>query len=54
MKEQMMKEAVEGEVGYWNQRGLSIRLDQSLEKLGYDMDRKVKMLIVKEDDRPRD
>lgn len=46
-KEQMMKDAVEGEIGYWNQRGLSILLDQSLEKLGYDEDTKVKIIIVK-------
>lgn len=53
-KEQMMKMAVEGEIGYWNQRGLSIRLEQSLEKIGYDEDTKVKVIIVKQDDRPRD
>lgn len=47
-KRLMMEEAVEGEVGYWNQRGLSIRLDKSLERLGYDMDTKVKIVIVKE------
>lgn len=48
MEEQMTKDAVEGEIGYWNQRGLSIRLDQSLEKLGYDEDIKVKIIIVKQ------
>ena len=48
-KGQMMKDAVEGEIGYWNQRGLSIRLDQSFEKLGYGEDTKVKIIIVKED-----
>ena len=47
-EELVMKEAVEGEIGYWNQSGLSIRLDQSLEKLGYDMDTKVKIIIVKQ------
>lgn len=47
-KRLMMKDAVEGEIGYWNQRGLSIRLDQSLEKLGYGEDTKVKIIIVKE------
>lgn len=47
-KEQMMKEAVEGEIGYWNQTGLSIRLDQSLEKLGYGEDTEVKIIIVKQ------
>lgn len=50
MKVQMMKDAVEGEIGYWNQRGLSIRLDQSLERLGYGEDTRVKIIIVKEDD----
>lgn len=54
MEEQMMNRAVDGEIGYWNQSGLSIRLDQSLEKLGYDEDTKVKIIIVKEDDRQRD
>ena len=53
-KRLMMEEAVEGEIGYWNQRGLSIRLDKSLERLGYDMDTKVKLIIVKQNDRPRD
>ncbi len=53
-KEQMMNRAVDGEIGYWNQTGLSIRLDQSLEKIGYDEDTKVKIIIVKQDDRPRD
>ena len=53
-KEQMINGAVDGEIGYWNQSGLSIRLDKSLEKLGYDEDTKVKIIIVKEDDRPRD
>jgi len=47
-REDMMKEAVEGEVGYWNQRGLSILLDKSLEKLGYDENTKVKLIIVKD------
>ena len=47
-KDQMAKDAVEGEIGYWNQRGLSIRLDQSLERLGYDEDTKVKIIIVKQ------
>lgn len=49
-KRLIMEDAVDGEIGYWNQSGLSIRLDQSLEKLGYDMDTKVKIIIVKEDD----
>ena len=53
-KRLMMEEAVGGEIGYWNQRGLSILLDKSLERLGYDIDTKVKIVIVKEDDRPRD
>ena len=49
-KRLIMEDAVDGEIGYWNQSGLSIRLDQSLAKLGYDMDTKVKIIIVKEDD----
>ena len=47
-KEQMTKDAVDGEIGYWNQRGLSILLDKSLEKLGYDEDIKVKIIIIKD------
>ena len=47
-KAEMIEEAVEGEIGYWNQRGLSIRLDQSLEKIGYDEDTKVKIIIIKQ------
>lgn len=38
------------EIGYWNQRGLSIRLDKSLERLGYDMDTKVKVIVIKQND----
>ena len=49
-KRLMMEDAVEGEIGYWNQRGLSIRFDKSLEKLGYDMDTKVKIIIIKDND----
>jgi hypothetical protein len=48
-KGQMTKDAEEGEIGYWNQTGLSIRLDQSLEKLGYDEDMKVEVIIKKKD-----
>lgn len=48
-KNQMMKKTVDGEVGYWNQVGLSILLDKSLEKMGYDENTKVKLIIVKED-----
>lgn len=48
-KGQMTKDAEEGEIGYWNQTGLSIRLDQPLEKLGYDEDTKVEVIIKKKD-----
>lgn len=33
------------EVGYWNQRGLSIKLDKPLEKLGFEEGDKVTILI---------
>lgn len=33
--EWMASQGKTAEVGYWNQRGLSLRLDKSLEKLGY-------------------
>lgn len=49
-KRLMMEDAVEGEIGYWNQRGLSIRLDQSLERLGYDTDTNVRIIIIKDND----
>lgn len=35
------------EVGYWNQRGLSLRLNKSLEKLGYEEGNKVIIQIRK-------
>ena len=35
------------EVGYWNQRGLSIKLDKPLEKLGFEEGDKVTILISK-------
>lgn len=45
-KEQMMAKAVDGEVGYWNIRGLSVNMDlpRTLEE-----DDKVKLIIIKED-----
>ncbi len=48
-KQQMMKDSESAEIGYWNQRGLSIRLDESLERLGFGEDTKVKVIIIKED-----
>lgn len=33
------------EVGYWNQQGLSIKLDKPLEKLGFEEGDKVTVLI---------
>ena len=45
-KEQMMAKAIDGEVGYWNIRGLSINMDfpRSLEE-----DDRVKLIIIKKD-----
>lgn len=45
-KNKMMEDAVDGEVGYWNQRGLSVNMDlpRTLEE-----DDKVKLIIIKED-----
>ncbi len=48
-KQQMMKNSEPAEVGYWNQRGLSIHFDKSLERLGLEEDDKVKVLIIKND-----
>ena len=45
-KEQMLKDAVNGEVGYWNITGLSINM--KLPKC-IDEDDKVKVIIVKEE-----
>ena len=46
---EMLADAQEGEVGYWNQTGLSIRLDKSLEKLGCSEGDKVKIIILKDE-----
>lgn len=45
-KEQMMAKAIDGEIGYWNIRGLSVNMDlpRTLEE-----DDKVKLIIIKED-----
>ena len=45
-KQQMMAKAVDGEIGYWNIRGLSVNMDlpRTLEE-----DDKVKLIIIKED-----
>ncbi len=48
-KEQMMKDAEEAEIGYFNQRGLSIRTERSIERMPYDEGDKVKIIIIKED-----
>ena len=40
-------ETEEAEVGYWNQRGLSIHLDKSLEKLGFEEGDKVIIQLKK-------
>lgn len=45
-KKQMMAKAVDGEIGYWNIRGLSVNMDlpRTLEE-----DDKVKLIIIKEE-----
>ena len=45
-KEQMMAKAVDGEVGYWNIRGLSVNMELPSK---YKEGDKVKLIIVKED-----
>lgn len=42
----LIPKAQEGEVGHCNQRGLSILLDNSLEKLGCSEGDKVKIIIL--------
>jgi hypothetical protein len=46
LKEQMMAKAVDGEVGYWNIRGLSISMELPSKLEEGD---KVKLIIIKED-----
>ena len=43
----MEEQGEEAEVGYWNQTGLSIRLDKALERLGYEDGDKVIVQIRK-------
>ena len=40
-----------GEVGYWNQRGLSILLDKSCEKIGLEEGKRYKIILVEEDEK---
>lgn len=47
-KERMMKDAVGAEISYWNQTGLSILPDKSLERIGYNESTRVKIIIVPE------
>lgn len=46
MKEEMLKDAVEGEVGYWNIRGLSLNIRLPKE---FEEGDKVKVVLIKED-----
>jgi hypothetical protein len=45
-KEQMMAKAVDGEVGYWNIRGLSVNMELPSK---FEEGDKVKVIIIKED-----
>lgn len=45
--EWMAGQGEEAEVGYWNQHGLSILLDKSLERLGFEDGDKVRVQITK-------
>lgn len=49
MKEQMMEGAANADVGYYNQYGLSLYLEKSLEKLGFDEHDNVKIVVIKEE-----
>lgn len=46
MKEEMMAKAIDGEVGYWNQRGLSVLMELPRE---LEVDDKCKVIIIKEE-----
>ena len=46
MRDMMIEDAVEGEIGYWNQTGLSILPDKSLERLGYNESTRVKIIML--------
>lgn len=45
-KEQLMAKAVDGEVGYWNQRGLSVLMSLPRE---FEEDDKCKIILIKEE-----
>jgi hypothetical protein len=45
-KEQMLAKAVDGEVGYWNIRGLSVNMELPCK---FEEGDKVKVIIIKED-----
>ncbi len=49
MRGQMMKDAITADIGYYNQHGLSIYPEKSLEKLGFDEHNNVKIVIIKEE-----
>ena len=46
MREEMMAKAVDGEVGYWNQRGLSVLMSLPSE---FEENDKCKIILIKED-----
>ncbi len=49
MKEQIMKDAITADIGYYNQHGLSIYPEKSLEKLGFDEHDNVKIVVIRDE-----
>lgn len=47
MREQIMKDAITADIGYYNQHGLSLYPEKSLERLGFNERDKVKVIIIK-------
>ena len=50
-KQQMLKDAEPAEIGYFNQRGLSILTEKAIERMPVSEGDKVKIIIVKEDEK---
>ena len=49
-KRQMLKDAEPAEIGYFNQRGLSILTEKAIERMPVSEGDKVKIIIVKEEE----
>ena len=50
-KQQMLKDAEPAEIGYFNQRGLSILTEKAIERMPVSEGDKVRIIIVKEEEK---